>query len=101
MMKMRITTLYLSVSLLPIVAFADSFSFQKEWRTCESNAECTITRDVCGNADAVNRKYEKDAVVFMRENAPRVNCSDGGAVDLTIFTAQCAKGNCGVVHDRD
>ena len=101
MSEIKKAAIYLAILLLPAMAEADSFSFKDAWRACANNAECVVMRDVCGNADAVNRHYEKEAATHVRENAPRVNCSGDGASDITKLSAQCVKGNCGVVHGRD
>lgn len=45
------------------------------WQFCESDKECVQAKNQCGKLIAVNKKYQKDYLNFLKTNKIKVDCS--------------------------
>ena len=75
-------TILLLAMLIPVaqgkVMEADPPGERPEWFVCEKAGDCIDIRFACAG-NVVNKKFQKDAETFYRQQAMTMNCAEGSA----------------------
>jgi len=66
------------------------------WQICTVNAECVAVKGICGNWEAVNATFEKDAETYIQERNVSVNCVDPAAHQSSKPALECTNLICAV-----
>jgi hypothetical protein len=67
-------------------------SEQRAWRTCATNAECTIARGACGFPDAIAKSAKGAYASWAKTREDQINCDqpeDGDKITAACVAATC------------
>lgn len=81
--------LILTPLFLILLATASHAQDKKAWAVCNEDSDCVVTRDECGNAISVNKRYLKEAEDHRKEYAPKTNCSSAEPENLEHLKTSC------------
>lgn len=81
-------------NLITRLAFNKDFDgeINPSWQFCESDNECSHTKNICGNPIAVNKKYKKNYLDFLKTKKGKVDCSK--TIKVKSIVSRCVENFC-------